>query len=138
MIPKSYSVELTTLEISDLPSKTYKLDLENNRITGYTDELDAIKQAIYLILNTERYEWLIYSWDYGLAVNDLYGKDNSYVISEVQRRITEALMQDDRITSVDSFSFERNREKLHVTFTAHTIYGDVSDSTEVVINGVWR
>lgn len=133
MIPKSYSVELTTLEI---PSKTYKLDMENNRITGYTDELDAIKQSIYLILNTERYEWLIYSWDYGLEVNDLYGKDMNYVISEVQRRIIEALLQDDRITSVDNFNFERNRNKLNVTFTAHTIYGDVSDSTEVVINGV--
>lgn len=136
MIPKSYSVELDTLEISELPSKTYKLDMENNRLAGFTDELDAIKQAIYLILHTERYEYVIYSWDYGLEINDLYGKDIHYVISEVQRRITEALTQDSRITSVDNFNFERNRNKLHVTFIAHTIYGDVSESTEVVINGL--
>lgn len=136
MIPKSANISINTVEIVNEPSKTYKLDIENNRITGYTDELDAIKQAIYLMLNVERYEYVIYTWDYGLESNDLYGKDINYVMSEIQRRITEALLQDDRITSVDNFKVERNRNKLHVTFTAHTIYGDVNDSTEVVINGV--
>ena len=38
-----------------MPSKTY-------RISGYIDDKDAIVQAIYLILSTERYESLIYSW----------------------------------------------------------------------------
>ena len=136
MIPKSYAVELNTIEVGNLPSKTYKLDIENNRLAGYTDSLDAIKQAIYLILNTERYEYLIYSWDYGLEMNDLYGKEMYYVMSEVQRRIIDALSQDDRITSVDNFQVTRNRNSLSVTFTAHTIYGDVNNSTEVLINGV--
>ena len=136
MIPKSANISINMVDVVDEPSKTYKLDIENNRIIGFTDGLDAIKQAIYLILSVERYEYLIYSWDYGFEVNDLYGEDINYVISEVQRRITEALMQDERITGVDGFTFEKERTKLHVTFTAHTIYGDVEDDTEVFINGV--
>ena len=41
------------------------------------------------------------------------------------RRITEALKQDDRIESVDSFEFDYSEKGiLHVTFCVHTIYGD--------------
>lgn len=136
MLPKSANTPINIVDVTNQPSKTYKLDIEHNRIIGFTDELDAIKQAIYLILNTERYEYVIYSWDYGFESYDLYGKEINYVISEVQRRIKEALMQDGRITAVDEFNFERNRHKLHVTFTAHTIYGDINDSTEVIVNGL--
>lgn len=134
MIPKSANVSIPTAET--LPTQTYKLDIENNRIIGFTDGLDAVKQAIYLILSTGRYEYLIYSWNYGLEVNDLYGNEINYVISEVKQRITEALKQDDRVRSVDSFEVKRDRTKLLVSFTAHTIYGDVNDTTEVIINGV--
>ena len=136
MIPKSANISIATVDLVNEPSKTYKLDIENNRIVGVTDELDAIKQAIYLMLSIERYEYVIYSWDYGLEVSDLYGNDMNYIMSELKRRITEALLQDDRITGVDGFTFERDRTKLHVTFTAHTIYGDVVDNTEVFINGL--
>ena len=136
MIPRSANISINTLELVNEPSKTYKLDITNKRIVGFTDELDAIKQAIYLILNVERYEHLIYSWNYGLESNDLYGKNINYVISEIQRRIKEALLQDGRITNVDNFSFERNKTTLHVTFTAHTIYGDVNEGVEVIINGL--
>lgn len=46
------------------PTKTYFLNTDNNTITGYCDGKDAMKQAIYKILNTERYDYLIYSWNY--------------------------------------------------------------------------
>ena len=44
------------------PSKTYYINRNTNRISGYMDDKDAIVQAIYLILSTERYESVIYSW----------------------------------------------------------------------------
>lgn len=47
------------------PSKTYKLNTDTQTIVGYYDGREAIEQAIYLILNTERFEWVIYSWAYG-------------------------------------------------------------------------
>ena len=43
-------------EIEEETSHTYKLDCFNSTIAGYVDDLEAMKQAIYLILNIERYE----------------------------------------------------------------------------------
>ena len=55
-----------------------------------------------------------------------------FVLPELKRRITEALVQDSRILGVDAFSFEVNRGKVHATFTVHTIFGDVE--AEKVVN----
>lgn len=134
MIPK---VEIDLQNDFDIAgeetSKTYKLDNINNRMLNFTDGLEALKQAIYLILNTERYQHVIYSWNYGVELDDLIGKPISFVMSEIKRRITEALMQDDRITSVDAFSFEIAKKKIHATFTVHTVYGDIDYGKEVAI-----
>ena len=120
-------------EIEEETSHTYKLDLDNSIIAGYVDDLEAMKQAIYLILNIERYEYLIYSWNYGIELNDLYGQPIPFVLPELKRRITEALLQDTRITGVDNFSFETTKGKVHATFTVHTIFGDVEAERVVTI-----
>jgi len=120
-------------EIEEETSHTYKLDLDNSTIAGYVDDLEAMKQAIYLILNIERYEYLIYSWNYGIELNDLYGQPIPFVLPELKRRITEALLQDSRILGVDNFSFETNKGKVHATFTVHTIFGDVEAERVVTI-----
>ena len=41
---------------------------------------------------------------------DLYGKDPDWVRLEVERRITEALMQDDRISDVSEFAFIQDKK----------------------------
>lgn len=115
------------------PSKTFKLNTDKNVVNIYIDEIEALKQAIYLILNIERFDNLIYSWNYGMETKDLIGEDYSYVCSELKRRIAEALIQDDRINSVDSFLFEKNKNKVRVTFTAHTTYGDIETEKGVDI-----
>lgn len=120
-------------EIKQQPSKTYKIDLDKDKIRGYVDEIEAIKQAIYKILNTERYKYLIYSWNYGIELADLFGEPIPYVYSEIKRRISEALTQDDRIDSVDAFSFENKKGIVSATFTVHTIYGDIESEKEVAI-----
>ncbi len=44
------------------PTYTFNIDYGgDNQIKGYTDSLEAMKQAIYKIINTERYQYLIYS-----------------------------------------------------------------------------
>lgn len=132
MIPTINDTLTVDLNLESEPSKTYKLHIENNRISGYCDELEAMKQAVYKILNTERYKFIIYSWNYGIELLDLYGKSVTYVCSELPRRITEALMQDDRIVSVDNFNFDTTQKRIvSVSFTVHTIFGDV-DAEKVV------
>ena len=130
MIPTT-QILTTPIEEVTYPTMTYKILIENDRISGYTDDLDAVIQAVYLILNTERYKFPIYSWDYGVEIVDLIGKPIPYVISEVERRIVEALMQDDRIEKVDNFRFEKDGRKLHVTFDVQTIYGTIEAEKEV-------
>lgn len=130
MIP-NVKVLTTPIEEVEYPSRTYKILLENDRIGGYTDGLDAVIQAIYLILNTERYRHIIYSWDYGVELLELYGKPMPYVMSEAERRIREALMQDDRIVDVKNFNFEPSGKKLHVTFDVSTKYGTVQVDKDI-------
>ena len=92
-----------------------------------------MKQVVYKILNTERYEHIIYSWNYGVELRDLFGEPVNYVISEIERRIKEALLQDDRITKVNEFEFEVvRRGVVHTKFTVHTIFGDIQE--EKVVN----
>ena len=54
-----------------------------------------------------------------------------YVMVEAERRITEALMQDDRIESVDNFEFEVHKKTLLAAFTVHTKYGNAKIEKEV-------
>ena len=133
MIPAVNDDLQKDFEIEEQPTYTYKLNIDSNSIIGFTDELEAMKQAIYLILNIERYEYLIYSWNYGIELNDLYGQPIPFVLPELKRRITEALVQDSRILGVDNFSFETNKGKVHATFTVHTIFGDVEAEKVVTI-----
>lgn len=132
MIP---NIAILEEEITDIEygNKTYKLDFKSNRIDGFTDELDAIKQTIYIILSSERFEHNIYSWDYGVELVDLYGKPLPYVISELKRRITEALTQDDRIDTVTDFEFTKNGKRLYTTFTVVTTKGNIPTDLEVEV-----
>ncbi len=134
MIPQTSALTDGAAETTAAPTRTYGLDWERGRIQGHTDGADAMKQAIYLILSTERYQYPVYSWNYGVELMELFGKPVSYVLPELKRRITEALMQDDRVTAVDQFSFETEGGKVHVTFVAHTVFGEMELEKEVDIH----
>lgn len=121
-------------EAIEQPSKTFQLNTVKNRIVGFIDEIEALKQAIFLILNIERYDHIIYSWNYGVELKDLFGKPIPFVLPEIKRRVPEALVQDDRIESVDTFKFVVNKGKVLATFTVHSIYGEIEAEKEVMIN----
>lgn len=116
-----------------LPTRTYRLNTNGDSISGYTDGLDAVKQAVFLILSVERYQYPIYSWDYGVELAGLFGKPIGYVQPELERRIQEALLQDDRIHKVDNFTFTKERGKICASFTVHTAFGDLQAQKEVEI-----
>lgn len=126
-------LEYTEIEVVDEPSKTYRLDFTNYKIQGKVDDLDAIKQAIYMRLSVKKYEHLIYSDDYGIELSDLFGEPESYVIPELQRRITEELVKDDRVNSVDTFSFESSKGSITTYFIVHTIFGKIKQELEVAV-----
>lgn len=126
-------VEVQTAE--KWPSKTYVMNIDGERITGtMTDDIEAVKQAIYKILNTERYQYPIYSWNYGVELADLFGKPIAYVLPEIPRRIKEALVADDRI--IDTTAFELSHDKrgnVLAKFKVITIFGNFDAGKEVRI-----
>lgn len=129
MLPKTGDILGDDFEIQQIPSKAFRI--HEKTVSGYVDGKDAMQQAIYCILNTERYDWLIYNWNYGVELKDLFGKPIGLVKSKIKKRINEALTQDDRIQGVDAFSFTEKGRRLSVTFTVHTQYGDIEASKEV-------
>lgn len=131
MIPIINEQFLQDFSEGDIPSKDYALDIENSKINGTVEDLEAVKQAIYFILNTERYDYIIYPWEYGVELDDLFGQPHSYVIPEIERRIIEALTQDDRVSSVGNFEFTKIKKGLHVSFVVSTIYGEVESEVNV-------
>ena len=123
------------------PNKTYKMLASDEQVMGtLEDKLSAVQQAAYKILNTERYKHVIYSWNYGVELQDLFGKPIPYVLSEIPRRITEALVQDDRIDDVTDYNLswtrdnsQRNRGDVVVKFKIQSIYGEIEMQKEVPI-----
>lgn len=130
MIPtNTYTLE--NVNIVSENTKSYKMNIKDNIITGFIDEKDALIQAIYKILNTERNTYPMYSRNYGIELGDLIGLPMHYVISQVEDRITDALLYDDRIVSINNFYFEKNKSKLFISFTVLSIYGEIDSSLEI-------
>ena len=108
-------------------SNTYKMQVDADRVKGNVrTNLEAVQQAIYKALNTERRAFAIYSWNYGIELKDLFGKPVPYCMAEIPRRIEEALLVDDRIESVEDFELSHNGAgEILCKFKAVTIYGDL-------------
>jgi len=120
-------------EVAEQGSQTFYLDIDRNAVFGYTDGQEAVKQAIYLILSTERYQYVIFSRNYGIELLDLYGRQMTYVLPELKRRIEEALLQDTRIKSLEDFNFMVSKNTILATFTAVTVHGGIPIEKAVTI-----
>lgn len=114
------------------PEMTFFIEEDAGTVRGLTDGHEAVRQAAWLILHTERYLHLIYSFDYGTELGDLAGSRDSFLFPEIKRRVTEALLVDDRITGTSEFEFHRQGTRVEVRFTLHTVYGDMELEWEVV------
>lgn len=120
-------------EYIDKSSLTYEIDPKTYRVKSTkVDGLEAVKQAVYLVLSTERYEYIIYD-EYGVELWELYGREDSYVIPELERVMTEAVLRDDRVEAVSNFKIKRDGKARIVTFTVHSVFGDFEAEKEVLV-----
>lgn len=134
MIPSTVGFLAQDFVIEEQPSLTYKMDLNGDSVRGIVDTQEAMKQTIFRILSTERYQFIIYPWYYGIETLDLYGEPVTYVCTELERRITEALLVDSRINSVADFEHDLSvKGVIHTTFTVNTIYGAIKADKGVEI-----
>ncbi len=132
MLPNTGDILNQDFSIQKQPAKSYRLKDQN--ISGKVDGMGAVKQAVYCILSTKRFEHIIYSWYYGQEFTDLHGGSMDVVKTKIKKRIKEALTQDDRIHDVGAFSFTRNGKKLLVSFTVSCDRGEFKAEKEVDID----
>ena len=87
---------------------------------------DAIKVWAYKALLTPRYNYSIYSWDYGSELMDLVGKayTQSLTKEEAKRYIKEALLINPYILEVNVVDTSFNNGILSADIKLLTIYGE--------------
>lgn len=113
------------INIKKYSSLSYKLNENKEEIKGKVDNEDAIRQAVYKIIKTKRYGYVIYDHSYGIELDDLFGKEKGFVKGELIGRITEALMVDDRIERVFDFKFtDIDKTAIDVEFKIKTEFGE--------------
>ena len=126
-------LNMESIEKQTMSSLTWKINEERAEVRGTVDELEAMKQAVNKILRTERYQYAIYDWNYGMELEELYGKNVTYVIPELKKRIEDALLADDRVTAVTDFFFIQEKGSVTAEFMVHTIFGEVTAERTVDI-----
>lgn len=128
--PEIDNVMQPTTELITIPSRTYKTD--ETSIAGFVDNLDAIKQAVWHILNVERYSCLIYDDNYGVELEQYIGKDLDYLEVTIEDTLKEALTYDLRILDVIVTNIEKvSIDSVKVDFTVNSLYGDLQMEVDV-------
>ena len=91
----------TDIVVASQPSKTWIIDRNTMQVSCMDKGLEAVRQAVEIALNVERYRWTIYSANYGSELDGLVGEDEAYIIAEIPRLIEGALSPDSRVVSVE-------------------------------------
>lgn len=121
------------VEIVRQPSLSWYINKETNRIEGTADGLAAVRQAVEIILNVQRFRWQIYQPYSGMDWEGLIGQDAGYVGAELQRRLIDALTVDDRVTGISNYDYTAEGDTLTATFTVNTVFGSFDESAEVML-----
>ena len=127
-LPTGAMPEVTVLQ---QPGRTWDIDKTTNRILGECDDWLAVRQAVEIILNVERFRWQSYRPYSGMQWEGLIGQDSGYVALELQRRITEALTMDDRVRGISNFTYTVTGDQLSASLTVNTVFGEYETSVEV-------
>lgn len=132
VLPQAGPTDITAgVTFVQQPSLTWYINKKSNRIVGQIDGAEAVRQAVEIILNVERFRWQIYSSNTGMQWNGLIGQDPGYVASEIQRRMLDALSVDDRVRGISNFEYSLKGNAMTCSLTVNTVYGDIPTTVEV-------
>lgn len=131
MIPQIDQATTQDIEIISYPSHTYRVG--ERKIEGFADGEAAIRQTVMHILFTERYAYAIYDDSYGTELEQYFGKPFEFIEAGMGQSITEALLQDDRITDVviNSITQDEKLDSLNVNFTVVTTLGTFAQEVTI-------
>lgn len=116
-------------EETELPTRTYKLDMDSGRISGMTDGIEAVNQAIRKAIVTARFCNLIYDDDYGSEIDDMVHDGSAtpeLIETIIPELVKDALSQDTRILDVYDFEISLKNDSAYISFKASTIFGETT------------
>ena len=120
----------TTLPLA----REYAWDFENNDfllVNGKNSIVtgkEAIKVWIWKVLHTKKKRYQAYTEKYGNELESLInsGLSNKALKSELERYLKEALLVNAYVTGVKDIVINLDGSKAAISFTASTVYGEVS------------
>ena len=108
--------------------KEYGINFQTGQLTGKIVEgLEAIKVWIWLCMHTERFRHAIYSADYGTSLEQYIGHmlSQEYINTDCESEISDALLINEYIESIEDFEAVKDGEHLRVSFRAVTKFGNI-------------
>lgn len=128
MLPNGFKDTLIVDEKTMENTRTYKLDLNLNRIYDSVDGLEALKQSLYKRLITPKNAYMIYQdTSYGCDIRALINDSlvtPELLEMEINRAIPECLLEDDRVTKVTDLKYNVQGKNVYIEVWINTIYGD--------------
>ena len=131
----SFLEELSNIDIAESEEnkvievpREYGIDFTTGQLTGKIVEgLEAIKVWVWLCMHTERFRHAIYSADYGTSLEQYFGHvlSDEYINTDCESEITDALLMNDYIESVEDFGVVRNSDSLYIKFRVVTKFGSL-------------
>lgn len=133
----SYIENDITLKVAEkqIVPKEYGIDFKTGQLTGRIVEgKEAIKVWIWIVLQTPRYRYYAYTWDYGNEFEDLIGQGytEEYIKAEVQRMTEDCLLINENIQNISDFGVSMLGDTLTISFTADTIYGSIEFKDQAI------
>ena len=108
--------------------REYGIDFDTGQLTGKIVEgIEAIKVWIWLCLHTERFRHAIYSSDYGTSFEQYIGHvlSDEYINTDCESEVTDALLINDYIESIENFGAVKDVEHLRISFRVVTKFGSL-------------
>ncbi|RRJ15511.1 DUF2634 domain-containing protein [Lachnoanaerobaculum orale] len=131
----SFLEELSNIDIAESEGnkvievpREYGIDFTTGQLTGKIVEgLEAIKVWVWLCMHTERFRHAIYSSDYGTSLEQYFGHvlSDEYINTDCESEITDALLMNDYIESVEDFEVVRDSDSLNIKFRVLTKFGSL-------------
>lgn len=124
MIPR-IEEEIEEKEKKEYLNKTYFINFNSHKIEGYlTDDIECLKQSLYLLLNTEKFLYPIYK-QYGFKFQDLINSEKEFFLSSIKKRVEEAVLIDDRVEkvlSIDTYPLENEKDSYIIDVKIKSIF----------------
>ena len=103
-------------------------DNETSRLDGWVDGLEAARQMLHAIVNTERYSVPFMEPDDGIEIEDLIGKSFGYCRAVIENRLRTAILREDIYTDLKVLEITRpSIAQMNVRARVYTIFGPLEN-----------